>query len=95
MYRSQHKILCPCPQRQRISANPHPPPPPAVHEKVLQQQISDLNAMINAEDVFGLMFRLRCSLSRNQHGMLHEGLFSRAHAGTKVTLEGGSVQGNK
>lgn len=40
--------------------------------------------MINAEDVFGLMFRLRGSLSRNQHGMLHEGLFSRAHAGTKA-----------
>ncbi|CBN75175.1 conserved unknown protein [Ectocarpus siliculosus] len=57
------------------------------NHKVLQQQISDLNAMINAEDVFGLMFRLRCSLSRNQHGMLHEGLFSRAHAGTKVLVE--------
>lgn len=43
--------------------------------------------MINAEDVFGLMFRLRGSLSRNQHGMLHEGLFSRAHAGTKVLVK--------
>lgn len=78
--------------------NEHHPPSPApsaVHEKVLQQQISDLNAMINAEDVFGLMFRLRCSLSRNQHGMLHEGLFSRAHAGTKVSLEGGSDAGKQ
>lgn len=55
--------------------------------KVLQQQINDLNAMMNSEDVFGLMFRLRGSLSRNQHGMLHEGLFSRAHAGTKVLVE--------
>lgn len=69
--------------------NTHPvtllaPPRRSKPKKVLQQQISDLNAMINAEDVFGLMFRLRGSLSRNQHGMLHEGLFSRAHAGTKV-----------
>ena len=52
--------------------------------QVLQQQINDLNAMISAEDVFGLIFRLRGSLSRNQHGMLHEGLFTRAHAGTKA-----------
>lgn len=53
--------------------------------QVLQQQIDDLNAMIYSEDVFGLMFRLRGSLSRNQHGMLHEGLFSRANAGTKAS----------
>ena len=45
------------------------------HE-VLQSQIDELNAMMQKQDVFGLMFRLRGSLSRNQHGMLHEGLFS-------------------
>lgn len=61
--------------------------------QVLQQQINDLNAMINAEDVFGLMFRLRGSLSRNQHGMLHEGLFSRAHAGTKARKQN-TTEGN-
>jgi TAG lipase / steryl ester hydrolase / phospholipase A2 / LPA acyltransferase len=56
------------------------------HE-VLQSQIDELNAMMQRQDVFGLMFRLRGSLSRNQHGMLHEGLFSRAHAGTKILVE--------
>ncbi|KAG5189830.1 acyl transferase/acyl hydrolase/lysophospholipase [Tribonema minus] len=56
------------------------------HE-LLQSQIDELNAMMQRQDVFGLMFRLRGSLSRSQHGMLHEGLFSRAHAGTKILVE--------
>ncbi|CAM9431088.1 unnamed protein product [Phaeothamnion confervicola] len=55
--------------------------------KVLQKQIDELNAMIQREDVFALMFTLRGSLSRNKHGVLHEGLFSRAHAGTKLLVE--------
>jgi TAG lipase/steryl ester hydrolase/phospholipase A2/LPA acyltransferase len=33
------------------------------------------------------MFKLRGGMGRTQHGMLHEGLFSRAHAGTKLIVE--------
>ncbi|CAM9458445.1 unnamed protein product [Chrysoparadoxa australica] len=55
--------------------------------KVLQGQIEELSTLMRTNDVFGLMFRLRGSLRRSAHGMLHEGLFSRAHAGTKLQVE--------
>lgn len=57
------------------------------NHEVLQSQIDELQDLMQHDDVFGLMFRLRGSLSRNQLGMLHEGLFSRAHSGTKILVE--------
>lgn len=44
----------------------------------------ELREMIDAGDVFGLMFRLRGGISRGRHGLLHPGLFAHAHAGTKA-----------
>eukprot|EP01084_Bolivina_argentea_P120172 212994_1 len=55
--------------------------------QLLQREISQLNEMIHKNDIFRLIFKLRGGLSRSQHGMLHEGLFSRAHAGTKLLVE--------
>ena len=38
-------------------------------------------------DIFELMFVLRGGIARNKFGLLHEGLFSKASAGTKVLVE--------
>jgi TAG lipase/steryl ester hydrolase/phospholipase A2/LPA acyltransferase len=38
-------------------------------------------------DIFDLMFTLRGGIGRNHYGLLHEGLFSRAMAGSKLLLE--------
>jgi len=38
-------------------------------------------------DIFDLMFTLRGGIGRNHFGLLHEGLFSRAEAGTKLLVE--------
>lgn len=43
--------------------------------------------MISRGDVFDLMFRLRGGLSRDQFGVLHDGLYTRAMAGTKLIVE--------
>ena len=54
---------------------------------VLKKRIFDIKSMIQRHDVFGLMFRLRGGLARDQYGMLHEGLFNKATAGTKLLVE--------
>lgn len=38
-------------------------------------------------EVFDLLYLLRGNLGRNQFGLLHKGLFSKAQAGTKVLVE--------
>ena len=38
-------------------------------------------------DIFNLMFTLRGVIGRNHFGLFHEGLFSRAEAGTKLLVE--------
>ena len=38
-------------------------------------------------DIFDLMFTLRGGIGRNHFGLLHEGLFSRAMAGSKLLIE--------
>ena len=43
--------------------------------------------MIDARDVFGLMFRLRGSISRGRHGLLNGSLFGHARAGTKHVID--------
>lgn len=55
--------------------------------KVLKKRMKDIRAMLNSEDVFNMMFRLRGALSRDQFGMQQQGLFNRAIGGTKVIVE--------
>jgi len=43
--------------------------------------------MLTERDVFNLMFRLRGGLSRDQFGIQHSGLFTRALGGTKRIIE--------
>lgn len=57
-------------------------------KRLLQRRIEELEALMADGNVFDLMFRMRGGLARNQYGLLHEGLFSRAHAGTKQLVEG-------
>lgn len=55
--------------------------------KMLKKRMASTDEMIQRGDVFNLMFRLRGGLARDQFGMQHEGLFSRAQAGTKFLIE--------
>lgn len=55
--------------------------------KMLEKRISNTREMLRRGDVFDLMFRLRGGLARDQFGMQHEGLFSRAMQGTKLIVE--------
>lgn len=55
--------------------------------KILKKRIAEVSDMFSRGDVFALMFRLRGGLARDQFGMQHEGLFSRALAGTKNIVE--------
>jgi hypothetical protein len=55
--------------------------------KMLQKRIVFTREMLRRGDVFDLMFRMRGGLARDQFGMQHEGLFSRAKAGTKHIVE--------
>jgi TAG lipase / steryl ester hydrolase / phospholipase A2 / LPA acyltransferase len=55
--------------------------------KMLEKRIRFTREMMQRGDVFDLMFRMRSGLARDQFGMQHEGLFSRALVGTKVIVE--------
>jgi TAG lipase/steryl ester hydrolase/phospholipase A2/LPA acyltransferase len=55
--------------------------------KVVKRRIKDTLEMLNRGDVFDLMFRIRGGLARDQFGIQHEGLFTRALSGTKVLVE--------
>jgi hypothetical protein len=55
--------------------------------RVLKKRMNGIKSMIENNDVFNLIFRLRGALARDQYGMQHEGLFSRASAGTKLIVE--------
>lgn len=55
--------------------------------KILRKRMTDIRSMMNGEDIFHMMFRLRGSLARDQFGMQEVGLFTRASAGTKVIVE--------
>eukprot|EP00587_Corethron_hystrix_P003415 CAMPEP_0113297802 /NCGR_PEP_ID=MMETSP0010_2-20120614/510_1 /TAXON_ID=216773 ORGANISM="Corethron hystrix, Strain 308" /NCGR_SAMPLE_ID=MMETSP0010_2 /ASSEMBLY_ACC=CAM_ASM_000155 /LENGTH=812 /DNA_ID=CAMNT_0000150747 /DNA_START=197 /DNA_END=2636 /DNA_ORIENTATION=- /assembly_acc=CAM_ASM_000155 len=50
-------------------------------------RIDEIKHLMRRGDIFDLMFTLRGGLTRNQFGLLHEGLFSKAMAGTKVLVE--------
>ena len=43
--------------------------------------------LMRRNEVFDLLYLLRGNLGRNQFGLLHKGLFSKAQAGTKVLVE--------
>lgn len=50
-------------------------------------RIDEYVHLMRRRDIFELMFVLRGSIGRNKFGLLHEGLFSRALAGSKVLVE--------
>lgn len=53
----------------------------------ISSRIDEFVHLIRRRDVFDLMFTLRGGIARNKFGLLHEGLFSKALAGTKVLVE--------
>jgi TAG lipase/steryl ester hydrolase/phospholipase A2/LPA acyltransferase len=53
----------------------------------ISARIDELVHLMRRQDIFELMFVLRGSIGRNKFGLLHEGLFSKALAGTKVLVE--------
>lgn len=53
----------------------------------ISSRIDEFVHLMRRRDVFDLMFTLRGGIARNKFGLLHEGLFSRALAGTKVLVE--------
>lgn len=55
--------------------------------RVVKKRIKQTSEMLDRGDVFDLMFRFRGGLARDQFGMQHEGLFSKALSGTKVLVE--------
>lgn len=53
----------------------------------ISSRIDEFIHLMRRGDVFDLMFTLRGGIARNKFGLLHEGLFSKAMAGTKVLVE--------
>ena len=50
-------------------------------------RIDEYVHLMRRRDIFELMFVIRGSIGRNKFGLLHEGLFSKALAGSKVLVE--------
>ncbi|KAL7536063.1 hypothetical protein ACHAXR_011299 [Thalassiosira sp. AJA248-18] len=60
----------------------------ALYEKErIEARIDELVHLMRRRDIFDLMFTLRGGIGRNHFGLLHEGLFSRAMAGSKLLIE--------
>lgn len=55
--------------------------------RVLRRRIQDICALVAERNIFSLIFRLRGGLARDQFGMQHSGLFSKAVGGTKDIVE--------
>lgn len=53
----------------------------------ISSRIDEFVHLMRRRDIFDLMFTLRGGIARNTFGLLHEGLFSKAIAGTKVLVE--------
>jgi len=53
----------------------------------ISARIDEFVHLMRRGDIFELMFVLRGGIGRNKFGLLHEGLFSKAMAGTKVLVE--------
>ncbi|CAB9518021.1 Patatin-like phospholipase domain-containing protein [Seminavis robusta] len=60
----------------------------ALYEKErINARIDEFVHLMRRRDIFELMFVLRGGIARNKFGLLHEGLFSRAMAGSKILVE--------
>ena len=53
----------------------------------ISARIDELVHLMRRRDIFDLMFVLRGGIARNKFGLLHEGLFSKALAGSKMLVE--------
>ena len=58
----------------------------------IEARIDEFVHLMRRSDVFDLMFTLRGGLTRAKFGLLHEGLFSKAMAGTKLLVENYQVR---
>eukprot|EP00529_Nitzschia_sp_RCC80_P000256 CAMPEP_0113446790 /NCGR_PEP_ID=MMETSP0014_2-20120614/3899_1 /TAXON_ID=2857 /ORGANISM="Nitzschia sp." /LENGTH=864 /DNA_ID=CAMNT_0000337915 /DNA_START=74 /DNA_END=2668 /DNA_ORIENTATION=+ /assembly_acc=CAM_ASM_000159 len=63
------------------------PNSPLYERDRISARIDEFVHLMRRGDIFELMFVLRGGIGRNKFGLLHEGLFSRAMAGTKVLVE--------
>jgi hypothetical protein len=53
----------------------------------ISARIDEFVHLMRRRDIFELIFVLRGGIGRNKFGLLHEGLFSKAMAGSKVLVE--------
>ena len=53
----------------------------------IKARVDEFVHLMRRQDIFELMFVLRGGIARNKYGLLHEGLFSKALAGSKVLVE--------
>ena len=60
---------------------------PLYERERIAARIDEYVHLMRRRDIFELMFVLRGSIGRNKFGLLHEGLFTRAMAGSKVLTE--------
>jgi TAG lipase / steryl ester hydrolase / phospholipase A2 / LPA acyltransferase len=60
---------------------------PLYERKRISSRIDEYVHLMRRHDIFELMFTLRGGIHRNKFGLLHEGLFSKAMAGSKVLVE--------
>jgi TAG lipase / steryl ester hydrolase / phospholipase A2 / LPA acyltransferase len=63
------------------------PNSPLYERDRISARIDEFVHLMRRGDIFELMFVLRGGIGRNKFGLLHEGLFSKAMAGTKVLVE--------
>jgi TAG lipase/steryl ester hydrolase/phospholipase A2/LPA acyltransferase len=60
---------------------------PLYERERISARIDEYVHLMRRRDIFELMFVLRGSIGRNKFGLLHEGLFTKALAGSKVLVE--------
>lgn len=61
--------------------------PQSYERERISARIDEFVHLMRRRDIFELMFELRGGIGRNKFGLLHEGLFSKAMAGSKVLVE--------
>jgi len=60
---------------------------PLYERERIAARVDEYVHLMRRQDIFELMFALRGGINRNKFGLLHEGLFSKAIAGSKVLVE--------
>jgi TAG lipase/steryl ester hydrolase/phospholipase A2/LPA acyltransferase len=63
------------------------PSSPLYESDRISARVDEYVHLMRRQDIFELMFVLRGSIGRNKFGLLHEGLFNKALAGSKVLVE--------